>query len=84
MTEAEIYEFDLNGYILYRDLIPPADVDRMNAILDDNITLETPNHFGFAHWDPIFLELMAHPRTLHIMRTIIGDWMRLDTPMPSS
>ena len=78
MTEAEIYEFDLNGYILYRDLIPPADVDRMNAILDDNITLETPNHFGFAHWDPIFLELMAHPRTLHIMRTIIGDWMRLD------
>ena len=26
MTEEEIYEFDLNGYIVYRDLIPPADV----------------------------------------------------------
>ena len=25
-TEAEIYEFDLNGYILYRDLIPAGDL----------------------------------------------------------
>ena len=24
------------------------------------------------------MNLMAHPKTLHVMRTIIGDWMRLD------
>ena len=78
MNEAEIYEFDLNGYIVFRDLIPPADVTKMNAILDANLTSETRDHFGFVQWDPIFLELMAHPRTLGIMRTIIGDWLRLD------
>lgn len=78
MTDAEIYEFDLNGYIVYRDLIAPADVERMNAVLDANITPETGDHFGFMEWDPVFMELMAHPRTLQIMRTIIGDWLRLD------
>lgn len=34
MNEAEIYEFDLNGYIIYRDLIAPADVTRMNQLID--------------------------------------------------
>ena len=34
MNEEEIYEFDLNGYIIIRDLIPPADVARMNEIID--------------------------------------------------
>ncbi|NKB72745.1 MAG: hypothetical protein GKR89_37210 [Candidatus Latescibacteria bacterium] len=78
MTEAEIYEFDLNGYIVYPDLIAPPDLARMNQIVDDNIDENTRKHFGFAHFDPVFLDLMAHPRTLNIMRTIIGDWLRLD------
>ena len=78
MTEAEIYEFDLNGYIVCRNLIPAADLGQINSILDANLTADTKDHFGFMEWDPIFLELMAHPRTLHIMRTIIGDWLRLD------
>lgn len=78
MTEAEMYEFDLNGYIVYRDLIAPDEVARMNQILDDNITADTGDHFGFMEWDPVFLDLMAHPRTLNIMRPIIGDWLRLD------
>ena len=33
MTEDEIYEFDLNGYILYRDLIPAGDLRRMNDLV---------------------------------------------------
>ena len=78
MTEAEIYEFDLNGYIVYRDLIPPVDLARMNQVLDDNIPSDTPSHFGFLDWDPMFMDLLAHPRTLGIMRAIIGDWLRLD------
>ena len=38
MNEAEIYEFDLNGYIIYRDLIAPADVARMNQLIDADMT----------------------------------------------
>ena len=78
MTEEETYEFDLNGYIIIRDLIPPADVARMNEIIDRDQDGEFPHSFQFLNLDAIFMELMAHPRTLSIMRTIIGDWLRLD------
>ena len=89
MIEEEIYEFDLTGYIVYRDLITPVDVDRMNEIIDANLTDQmNPGHFGFfpgdgARSDTCFLELMAHPRTLQIIRVMLGDWLRLDHAMPS-
>ncbi len=78
MTDAEIYEFDLNGVIVYRDLIPPEQVVEMNRVLDDAMGGEFPNHFSFMDRDPCFMELMAHPRTLNVIRTMIGDWLRLD------
>ena len=78
MTDAEIYEFDLNGYIVYRDLIPAGDVRRMNELVDARVEGKDPYRFQFLDLDPIFMDLMAHPRSLNIMRTIIGDWLRLD------
>ena len=83
MTDEEIYEFDLTGYIVYRDLITPEDVRRMNEIIDPNLTDQDPGHFGFlpgdgTDSDTCFLELMAHPRTLQIIRVLLGDWLRLD------
>jgi hypothetical protein len=42
MTEAEIYEFDLNGYIIYRDLIPAELVRRMNERLDADQAAPSP------------------------------------------
>ena len=78
MTEAEIYEFDLNGYILYRDLIPAGDLQRMNEIIDADLGDRNPDRFSFLDLDSIFMETMALPRTLEIMRAMIGDWLRLD------
>jgi hypothetical protein len=78
MTDAEIYEFDLNGVIVYRDLLSSEQVAGMNRILDEQMGGEFPNHFSFIDRDPCFMELMAHPRTLDIIRTMIGDWLRLD------
>ncbi|MBI4530750.1 MAG: phytanoyl-CoA dioxygenase family protein [Candidatus Latescibacteria bacterium] len=78
MTEAEIYEFDLNGYIIYRDLISPEDVRRMNAIIDAHQAGKFPHNSSLLELDPCFMELMAHPRTLQIIRVMIGDWLRLD------
>jgi ectoine hydroxylase-related dioxygenase (phytanoyl-CoA dioxygenase family) len=78
MTDAEIYEFDLNGYIVYRNHIPVDMVSRMNAILDDQMGGEFPNHFSFLDRDPCFMELMAYPKTLNVIRAMIGDWLRLD------
>ena len=77
MTEAEIFEFDLNGYIVYKDMLTRDQVDHMNGILNEHLPDET-HGFQFLTLDPVFMELMAHPRTLRIIRTMIGEWMRLD------
>ncbi len=81
MTKEEIYEFDLNGYIVYRDLLSAEDIVRMNRIIDaDQAGKEAANsfHFSFLDLDPCFLDVMAHPRTLQIIRVMVGDWLRLD------
>ena len=77
MTEAEIFEFDLNGYIMYRNVLTRDQVDHMNGILDQHLTDDSFN-FRFLHLDPMFMEVMALPRTLNVLETIIGKWMRLD------
>lgn len=81
MTEAETYEFDLNGYIVYQNLISADEVKKMNDLLDAEFKkqeTEDTHSFSFLSLDPCFLNLMAHPRTLQIMRPMIGDWLRLD------
>ena len=78
VTEAEIYEFDLNGYILYRNLIGPEDLGRMNDLIDTHLNGENPSRFDFVELDSIFMRLMAHPRTLQTMQTLIGPWLRHD------
>ena len=77
MTEAEIFEFDLNGYIMYRNVLTRDQVDHMNGVLDRHLTDESYN-FRFLELDPMFMEVMALPRTLNILNTMIGGWMRLD------
>lgn len=79
MTESEIYEFDVNGYIIYRGMIAPDEVRRMNSLIDaTDAGREMRRNFGFLNLDPCFMDLMAHPRLLQIMRVMIGDWLRLD------
>ena len=81
MTQSETYEFDLNGVIVYPDLIPLDEVRKMNAIIDADLKQkgkEDTHNFSFLELDPIFLDAMAHPRMLQIIRPMIGDWLRLD------
>ncbi|MBI4551917.1 MAG: phytanoyl-CoA dioxygenase family protein [Candidatus Latescibacteria bacterium] len=83
MTKAEMYEFDLNGYIVYRNILAREEVDRMNVIIDSRPIGEIPYPhyqcaFEFMELDPCFLELMARPRTLRIIRHLLNNWLRLD------
>ena len=57
MTEAEVYEFDLNGLIVYRNMIPPEDVARMNELIDA-IRVENSSEF-LSPLRPLFMNLMA-------------------------
>lgn len=78
MTQPEIYEFDINGVIIYRNLISPEKVREMNRIIDAMIDPNVKFGFNFIDYDPIFMELLEHPRTMNILRTMVGDWFRLD------
>src|SRR5687768_15577405 len=78
MTEAEMYEFDLNGVIVYRNVLAPALVSRMNRIVDQVTGPGFPWTFQFLHSDPVFMDLAEQPRTLQVLRTMLGDWFRLD------
>lgn len=87
MTEEELYLFDLQGYLHLENVIEPEILERMNAYIDAR-TAEDPATWdaqtGNAHvefpicWHPDFLQLLDHPRTLPILKAILGEHMRLD------
>lgn len=78
MTEAEKYEFDLNGVIVYRNVLAPDLVRKMNKIIDAKYKSEFPWTIEFIEDDPCFMELMENPLTIRILRVMLGDWFRLD------
>lgn len=82
MTVEEMYEFDLNGYIVYRNVLSQNEVDKINTIIDNAGVGGTgkagQRKFKFFHLDLYFMELMAHPRTLAILEIMLGKWLRFD------
>ena len=77
MTIEEMYEFDLNGYIICRNVLSVEEIQKINTIIDD-AGAGGKRKFSFFHLDPYFLELMAHPRTLAVLKIMLGSWLRFD------
>jgi Phytanoyl-CoA dioxygenase (PhyH) len=78
MTLEDIYEFDLRGYIIYRNVLSLEEVDRIRNILVNVKEAKYDGKFSFIELDPYFVELMANPYTLGILQTILGKWLRFD------
>lgn len=86
MNEEEKYLFDLQGYLIIENALPPETVQEMNAWLDAQAEGDPAwrGQTGNAHipnpitWGPMFRDLMDHPRVLPILRDVLGDTMRLD------
>ena len=87
MDPAAMYEFDVNGVIVFRNVLDAGAVQRMNTAIDgDGLAgTESPAQsnggFGFpVPWaaDPVFLETMAGEAVLSVARVMCGDWLRLD------
>ncbi|HKX30622.1 MAG TPA: phytanoyl-CoA dioxygenase family protein [Blastocatellia bacterium] len=78
MTNEEIYEFDLRGYIVFREVLSPAEVGRLREILRRVQVAGGSGKFAFMELDPIFIELMAQPFILEKLRVMLGDWLRFD------
>ena len=86
MTEEEKYLFDLQGFLVIPNAIDVATIARMNAWLDAQAQTDPrwQAQTGNAHlehpilWGPDFLALLTHPRALPILKTILGETLRLD------
>jgi phytanoyl-CoA dioxygenase PhyH len=78
MNMEEIYEFDLRGYIIYRNVLSLEEVERSRNILADVKGAKGDGKFSFVELDTYFIELMAHPRALSALQTILGNWLRFD------
>lgn len=84
MTDHERYFFDINGYVVLEDVLTPAEVARLNAVMDArNIvpateTIESQRFGGFFLWDEAYRNLIDHPRVLGALIELLGDKLRLD------
>ena len=74
-----IFEFDVFGYTILRDFLPADLVGTMNAILDSRLEGHAVKKFPFLNLDPVFWDLMSHPRVMNICRYLLGAGFRLDS-----
>lgn len=75
------------GVIVIPNVLPQPLVQHMNSVIDgacaDGIIDDerSSDRFNFAQvaaLDPAFMETMASPTTLEVIRVMCGDWLRLD------
>lgn len=74
----ELFEFDLAGYTILRDFLPPEKVRRMNGIIDRHLGSKMPMKFPFLPLDPVFLDVMSDQRVMEICHFLLGKGFRLD------
>jgi ectoine hydroxylase-related dioxygenase (phytanoyl-CoA dioxygenase family) len=84
MTDAEKYLFDLYGYLVVDKVLTTHEIAELNAILDTKIAAETePEETTFRFrdlltWGTSYRNLLAHPRILPYLYTLVGERCRLD------
>ncbi len=78
MTPEKMYEFDLRGFVIYPSMLPKSMVDRMVRLLQDVKGAKESGKFSFLKLDPIFMEVLAYPPTIEILKALLGEWLRFD------
>jgi hypothetical protein len=82
MTPEEKFVFDLDGYLLIKNVLTAAEVAELNAIADEKF----PRPEGAAgqrtsrvsRWGPAYQALMDHPKILPYLVELIDSKFRLD------
>ncbi len=85
MTEEERYLFDLQGFLVVEDALTPAQVQELNAILDQKIAHDVPadvHSHRFPQelltWGKAYRDLVDNPTILPYLVELLGDPFRLD------
>lgn len=85
------YMFDLQGYLVIKDVLSSQEVAALNALIDAQNLPEpgkirrfggaaggAPEGPGFLEWGQPFCDLLDHPCIMLILRFMLGDSFRLD------
>ena len=83
------YLFDIQGYLVLKDVLSKRETDTLNQLVDvqelDESTAITHSRFGiapegagFLEYGQPFCDLLDHATIMEILRMRLGDWFRLD------
>ena len=84
MTPEEKFIFDLQGYIVIKNVLSDEEIDNLNAIADREFPEEYDEETGFkrtsrvSQWDPACVNLFDHPKTLPYLVELVGEKFRAD------
>ncbi|MFT5366885.1 MAG: hypothetical protein ACI8V2_001835 [Candidatus Latescibacterota bacterium] len=83
VSEEEKFVFDLDGYIVIKDVLSSDEVDELNAIADKKMAAQTGDG-GYKNvrkpstWGTPFQLLMDHPRVMPYLLEFLGPKVRID------
>ena len=90
MTPEEKFVFDLQGYIIIKNVLTPEEVANINAVSDrvfprDYSDPQNVKETGgirltenVSKWDPVCQALIDHPNVTPYLRELLGPTFRLD------
>ncbi|MBE82522.1 MAG: hypothetical protein CME21_08145, partial [Gemmatimonadetes bacterium] len=83
MTPEEKFVFDLDGYIVIKNVLTPEDVTRLNAIADrefgqpyDETNFKRTSRV--SRWDQACVDLFDHPKVVPYLLELLGPKFRAD------
>ena len=83
MTPEEKFIFDLDGYLVVKNVLTPAEVDELNALADEAWPGEYEENglrrtSRVSLWGPASQNLIDHPKALPYMVELLGPKVRVD------
>ena len=83
MTDEEKFQFDLQGYLVIRDVLSQEECTELSVLADsvwpeqddDGLLRRTED---ISRWHPRFLDLIDHPKVLPYLVELIGSRLRID------
>jgi hypothetical protein len=84
VSKDDLFLFDLQGYLVLRNILTANEIAQINAVLDRNLTaapgaaLADQVFQHFLAWDSSLRALTVHPRVMDLVRLIVDERPRLD------
>ncbi|HTL70651.1 MAG TPA: phytanoyl-CoA dioxygenase family protein [Candidatus Eisenbacteria bacterium] len=78
LSERQLFEFDLNGYLIIPGFLSAAEIAAARAALDARPESRASHKFDFLDFDPVFLRIARDPRVLAVASYLLGENFRFD------